>query len=59
MRIKSVYDFDSAYDYYEYLDSLDSESEDYREPDDEEPEENYRETDDRNFMSNDVRFIND
>ena len=55
-RYKSAYDFDSDYDYYDYLESLKSESEEKREPDDEEPEENYRETDDRNYPNNDVRW---
>ena len=56
----TAYDFDSDQDYYDYLDSLTKPNEeDYREPADNEPEDCYRETDDRNYPSNDIRYIND
>lgn len=58
-RHLTAYDFDSDQDYYDYLDSLTADKEDEREPDEDEPEDCYRETDDRNYMSNDIRFIND
>ena len=58
MREKTCYDFDSDQDYYDYLDSLKSESEEKREPDDDEPVEQYDESQDRNYMSTDVRFMN-
>lgn len=57
MREKSVYDFDSDYDYYDYLDSLKAGSDDDREPDDDEPCDEYEKWQDKNFMSTDVRFI--
>ena len=54
--MKTAYDFDSDWDYYDYLDSLKAPaSEDYREQENE-PEECYRETDDRNYPSNDIRW---
>lgn len=56
MREKSAYDFDSDYDYYDYLDSLHS-SDDDREPDDDEPCDEYEDWTDKNYMSNDARFI--
>lgn len=59
MREKSCYDFDSADDYYDYLNGLtDDNNETDREPDDDEPVEQYDESQDRNYMSTDVRFMN-
>lgn len=57
--MKTAYDFDSDYDYYDYLDSLNKPNNEDREPADNEPEECYRETDDRNYPSNDIRYMND
>lgn len=54
--MKSVWDFDSDYDWYDYLDSLKNHSDDDREPDENDPEEDYREEQDRNYPSNDVRW---
>lgn len=58
-RYKTCYDFDSADEYYDYLSGKSEKEYDEsgREPKDDEPEENYRETDDRNFPSNDVRWM--
>ena len=58
-RYKTVYDFDSDQDYYDYLDSMTKPNNEDREPTDNEPEDCYRETDDRNYPSNDIRYMND
>ena len=57
MRYKSVNDFDSDYDYYDYLDSLTTNKEDeIREPEEEVPE--YHAENDRNFPANVSRWEN-
>ena len=58
-RYKTAYDFDSDWDYYDYLDSMTKPNNEDREPTDNEPEDCYRETDDRNYPSNDIRYMND
>ncbi len=58
-RYKTVYDFDSDQDYYDYLDSMTKPNNENREPAYNEPEDCYRETDDRNYPNNDIRYLND